>query len=62
MPAARTAVVEDAVAGVEAGRDGHFGLVVGVDRAATPATRTRLLRHGADLVVDDLAELLSPRD
>lgn len=49
------AVYEDALAGVEAGRAGHFGLVVGVDRARQ---RAELLRDGADIVVDDLAELL----
>jgi phosphoglycolate phosphatase-like HAD superfamily hydrolase len=35
---------------------------VGVDRARTPATRTALLKHGADLVVDDLAELLEQEE
>ncbi len=49
------AVFEDALAGVAAGRAGGFGLVVGVDRAGQ---RDALLRDGADLVVDDLAELL----
>lgn len=58
VPAEHAAVVEDARAGVEAGRRGGFGLVVGVDRARTPATRAALLKHGANLVVDDLAELL----
>lgn len=58
VPAARAAVVEDALAGVEAGRRGGFALVVGVDRARTPQTRAGLLEHGADLVVDDLGELL----
>jgi HAD superfamily hydrolase (TIGR01509 family) len=60
--AEHTAVVEDALAGVEAGRRGGFGRVVGVDRARTPATRTALLKHGADLVVDDLAELLEQEE
>ena len=50
------AVVEDAPAGVASGRAGHFGLVVGVSRGATP---DELLRSGADVVVSDLAELLS---
>ena len=49
------AVVEDAPAGVAAGRAGHFGLVVGVSRGATAAD---LLRSGADIVVSDLADLL----
>jgi beta-phosphoglucomutase family hydrolase len=48
-------VVEDAHSGVQAGRDGDFGLVVGVDRGAGAA---ELLASGADVVVDDLAELV----
>jgi beta-phosphoglucomutase family hydrolase len=53
----RAAVFEDALAGVEAGRAGGFGVVVGVDRVGQAhALRT----HGADLVVSDLAELLEP--
>jgi beta-phosphoglucomutase family hydrolase len=49
------AVFEDATAGVQAGRDGHFGYVVGVDRVDhADALRT----HGADVVVQDLADLL----
>ena len=51
----RAAVVEDAPAGVAAGRAGHFGLVIGVSRGATAE---ELLRSGADMVVSDLAELL----
>ena len=46
---------EDALAGVEAGRAGHFGYVVGVDRVGQAA---ELRRHGADVVVPDLAALL----
>ena len=49
------AVFEDALAGVEAGRAGSFGFVVGVDRTGQ---REALLEHGADIVVSDLAELL----
>ncbi|HEY7066683.1 MAG TPA: beta-phosphoglucomutase family hydrolase [Chloroflexota bacterium] len=52
---AQAAVFEDALAGVEAGRAGHFGCVVGVDRVGQAAA---LHEHGADLVVADLAELL----
>lgn len=52
---ARAAVFEDALAGVEAGRAGQFGYVVGVDRAGQAA---ELRRHGADVVVADLAALL----
>lgn len=48
-------VFEDALAGVAAGRAGGFALVVGVDRTDQ---RDALLEHGADVVVDDLAELL----
>ncbi|WTO79670.1 HAD-IA family hydrolase [Streptomyces sp. NBC_00210] len=57
-PATRTAVVEDALAGVEAGRRGGFGLVIGVDRTGGPDSGAALLRHGADLVVRDPADLL----
>lgn len=58
---ARTAVVEDALAGVQAGRAGHFGLVVGVnhhDRAGGHDYADQLRAHGASIVVTDLAELL----
>jgi beta-phosphoglucomutase family hydrolase len=51
----RSAVIEDALSGVEAGRRGGFGLVVGVDRAGQADA---LREHGADIVVSDLAELL----
>lgn len=53
----RSVVVEDAVVGVEAGRLGNFGYVIGVDR---DGESDRLLAHGADVVVDDLAELIVP--
>lgn len=49
------AVFEDALAGVEAGRAGCFGFVVGVDRVGQADA---LRAHGADVVVDDLANLL----
>ena len=52
---ARAVVFEDALAGVAAGRAGNFGYVVGVDRVGQ---RDALKSHGADVVVDDLAELL----
>ncbi|KAA0101869.1 beta-phosphoglucomutase family hydrolase [Mycolicibacterium sp. P1-18] len=55
---AAAAVFEDALSGVEAGRAGHFGLVVGVDRVGQADA---LREHGADVVVTDLADLLSPR-
>jgi beta-phosphoglucomutase family hydrolase len=51
----RGAVFEDAIAGVEAGRAGRFGFVVGVDRVGQAEA---LREHGADIVVRDLAELL----
>ena len=54
----RAAVFEDALAGVEAGRAGRFGWVVGVDRVGqADALRAR----GADVVVGDLSELLEER-
>ncbi len=52
---AQAAVFEDALAGVEAGRAGGFGWVVGVDRVGQASA---LKAHGADVVVQDLAELL----
>jgi len=55
VTAAQAAVFEDALAGVEAGRAGHFGCVIGVDRVGQ---RDALREHGATVVVDDLAELL----
>jgi beta-phosphoglucomutase family hydrolase len=56
VPVGEAVVVEDALSGVAAGRDGRFGLVVGVDRGAG---HQQLLDHGADIVVDDLAELVT---
>lgn len=50
----RAAVVEDALAGVEAGKAGGFALVIGVDREGQGE---QLKRNGADLVVGDLAEI-----
>jgi beta-phosphoglucomutase family hydrolase len=55
VEAAQAAVFEDALAGVEAGRAGKFGIVVGVDRVGQADA---LREHGANLVVQDLAELL----
>ena len=51
----RCVVVEDAEAGVSAGRTGGFGLVIGVDRSGD--TAENLLRCGADVVIGDLAEV-----
>jgi beta-phosphoglucomutase family hydrolase len=56
VPASHAVVFEDALAGVEAGRAGHFALVVGVDRVGQAA---ELKEHGADVVVQDVADLLS---
>ncbi|MFI5528729.1 HAD family hydrolase [Kitasatospora sp. NPDC051853] len=55
----RAAVFEDALAGVAAGRAGGFGTVVGVNRTGQADA---LREHGADLVVDDLAELIPTQE
>ncbi len=52
---AEAVVFEDALAGVQAGRAGQFGYVVGVDRVGQADA---LRAHGADIVVTDLADLL----
>jgi len=54
-PPERATVFEDALAGVQAGRAGQFGYVVGVDRVGQARA---LSENGADVVVTDLAELL----
>ena len=51
----RAVVIEDALAGVRAGRNGGFGLLVGVDRTGIQASALR--ENGADLVVVDLTQL-----
>jgi beta-phosphoglucomutase family hydrolase len=51
----QAAVFEDALVGMDAGRAGRFGYVVGVDRVGQAE---ELGRHGADTVVADLAELI----
>lgn len=51
----RAVVVEDAISGVEAGRAGGFGLVIGIDRKGDAAA---LKAAGADIVVQDLGELV----
>jgi beta-phosphoglucomutase family hydrolase len=56
VTAAAAAVFEDAISGVQAGRAGDFGCVVGVDRADHAEA---LRRNGADVVVQDLDELLT---
>ena len=52
---ARSVVIEDALAGVEAGASGKFGLVIGVARKGNAK---ELAQHGAHLVVSDLSELV----
>jgi beta-phosphoglucomutase family hydrolase len=54
----RSIVVEDAIAGVQAGKRGGFGLVIGIARAGNV---DELKKQGADLVVEDLEELLPRR-
>jgi beta-phosphoglucomutase family hydrolase len=51
----RTVVIEDAISGVQAGSNGHFGLVIGVARKGNA---DELKRHGAHLVIGDLDELI----
>jgi beta-phosphoglucomutase family hydrolase len=55
VEAAQAVVFEDALAGVQAGRAGKFGFVVGVDRVGQAQA---LHDHGASVVVKDLDELL----
>lgn len=52
---AKAIVIEDALAGVQAGRAGGFGLVIGVNRQNQADA---LRQQGADIVVADLAEML----
>ncbi|MGB7980470.1 MAG: HAD family hydrolase [Candidatus Nanopelagicales bacterium] len=54
---ATTAIVEDAVSGVQAGRAGGFALVIGVDRTQGAEHGPRLAANGADIVVDSLAQV-----
>jgi beta-phosphoglucomutase-like phosphatase (HAD superfamily) len=50
-------VIEDAISGVQAGARGGFGLVIGVDRKGNAE---ELKANGAQIIVRDLAELLTP--
>ncbi|NIP49101.1 MAG: hypothetical protein GWO30_03515, partial [Gammaproteobacteria bacterium] len=52
----RAVVIEDAVSGVAAGKAGGFGLVIGIDHHGD---RSVLESHGADIVVEDLLEIVS---
>ena len=54
---ARAVVIEDAISGVQSGRAGNFGLVIGVDRRGHGDL---LKKNGADIVVTDVGALLSP--
>jgi beta-phosphoglucomutase-like phosphatase (HAD superfamily) len=56
-PPARTAVLVRSLAGVSAGRQGAFGLVVGIDRGGQAAA---LRDHGADAVINDLSQMRLP--
>ncbi|WP_109472267.1 HAD family hydrolase [Ornithinimicrobium cavernae] len=58
VPTSRSVVLEDAISGVQAGAAGDFGLVVGVDRGAGAEP---LRENGAEVVVQDLAELIGER-
>lgn len=58
VPASQAVVFEDAIAGVQAGRAGDFGYVVGVDRVGHADA---LRANGADVVVEDLSELMRER-
>jgi len=65
VTADQAVVIEDALAGVQAGRSGHFALVVGVDNhdgAGQHEYADELHAHGADVVVRDLRELLGTPD
>jgi beta-phosphoglucomutase-like phosphatase (HAD superfamily) len=48
-------VVEDAISGVQAGRSGGFGLVISIDHHND---KQALISNGADIVVEDLTEIL----
>ena len=54
----RSIVVEDAVTGIAAGKDGGFGFVLGIDRGGNAAA---LAAHGADAIVTDLADTIETR-
>lgn len=54
VPYYRAVIVEDAISGVQAGRNGNFGLVIGVARENN---EQELIQNGADIVVSDLIEL-----
>ena len=47
-------IVEDAVSGVQAGRNGRFGMVLGIARENN---QNELRKHGADIVISDMDEI-----
>ena len=55
LPVRRNVVVEDAVSGVKAAKDGNFGFVIGISRDESRMKEKKLL--GADVVVNDLGEI-----
>lgn len=55
-PAANCAVLEDAISGVQAGKAGKFGYVIGVDRVDHG---DELKANGADIVLRSLEELVT---
>jgi beta-phosphoglucomutase family hydrolase len=55
VPPEKAVVVEDAIAGVQAGHAGGFGLVIGVNRSKHAA---ELKKQGADVVVNDLSQVI----
>ena len=59
VPPSRAVVVEDAIAGVKAGKWGQFGCVIGVDRTGQKEV---LKENGADMVVTDLSEIIVIRN
>jgi beta-phosphoglucomutase family hydrolase len=57
----KAVVLEDALAGVQAGHAGHFSLVIGVDHHDQPGSHEyadELRAHGADVVVSELSQLV----
>jgi beta-phosphoglucomutase-like phosphatase (HAD superfamily) len=64
VDASKAVVLEDALAGVEAGHAGHFALVIGVDHhdeGGSHEYADQLRAHGANVVVSDLSELVTTK-
>lgn len=51
---ANSVAVEDAISGVQAGRNGGFGLVIGLARKDNEAA---LIENGADVAMEDISEI-----